>query len=70
MHCEHCASKVQGAVTSLSLPNVTGCTVNLEKGQAVVTTKGDVDRQAIQKAITAAGFPAEISKEEATTTKS
>ncbi|MFN8178801.1 MAG: heavy metal-associated domain-containing protein [bacterium] len=70
MHCEHCASKVQGAVTSLSLPNVTGCTVNLEKGQAVVTTKGDVDRQAIQKAITAAGFPAEISTAEATTTKS
>ena len=66
MHCESCASKVRGAVAALSLPNVTGCTVSVEKGQAVVTTKGDVDQQAIQKAITAAGFPAEVSKEDAT----
>ena len=66
MHCGDCASKVQGAVAALALPNVTDCSVNVEKGQAVVTTKGDVDRQAIQKAITAAGYPAELAPVEVT----
>lgn len=66
MHCGNCATKVQGAVAALAIPNVTECAVNVEKGQAVVTTKGDVDRDAIQKAITAAGFPAELTPVEAT----
>jgi copper chaperone CopZ len=59
MTCGGCASKVEGAVAKLALPNVTGCTVDLEKAQAIVTTTGDIDREAVQKAITAAGFPAQ-----------
>jgi copper chaperone CopZ len=59
MTCGGCATKVESAVTKLALPNVTGCTVDLENHRAVVSTTGDVDRTAIQNAITAAGFPAE-----------
>ncbi len=63
MTCGGCASKVESAVAKLALKNVAGCTVDLEKGQAIVTTTGDVDREAIQKAITAAGFPAQPAAE-------
>ena len=63
MTCGGCASKVQGAVSKMA--NVSNCTVDLEKAQAVVTTSGEVDTAAIQKAITAAGFPAELAPAEA-----
>jgi len=66
MTCGGCASKVESAVTKLAIPNVTGCTVDLEAHQATVTTTGDVDRDAIRNAITSAGFPAELAPVEAT----
>lgn len=58
MTCGGCASQVKSAVAKMA--NVGECTVDLEKAQAVVTTTGDVDAAAIGKAITAAGFPAEL----------
>ena len=63
MTCGGCASKVQGAVAKMA--NVSGCTVDLDKAQAVVTTSGSVDTGEIQKAITDAGFPAQLAPAQA-----
>lgn len=63
MTCGGCASQVKSAVAKVA--NVGECTVDLEKAQAVVTTTGQVDAAEIGKAITAAGFPAQLAPADA-----
>jgi Cu+-exporting ATPase len=60
MTCGGCASKVQSAVKSLELTQVTNCEVDVTKATAVLTlAEGQkIDTEAVAKAITAAGFPA------------
>jgi copper chaperone CopZ len=61
MTCGGCASKVQSAVKSLELTQVTNCEVDVTKATAVLTlAEGQkIDTEAVAKAITAAGFPAQ-----------
>lgn len=63
MTCGGCATQVKNAVAKMA--NVGECTVDLEKAQAVVTTTGTVDASEIGKAITAAGFPAQLAPADA-----
>jgi len=69
MTCGGCASKVEAAVANLKMDGVDGCTVDLEKGIAVVNVAEgkEIDSDALAKAITDAGFPAEMQKAEAET---
>ncbi|MGQ0722007.1 MAG: heavy-metal-associated domain-containing protein [Candidatus Eiseniibacteriota bacterium] len=61
MTCGGCASKVQSAVKALEFTQVTNCEVDVAKATAVLTlAEGQkVDSDAVAKAITAAGFPAQ-----------
>ena len=57
MHCDHCASRVQAALTKVE--GVKAATADLGKRQAVVTfAKGKVDTAKLVAAIDAAGFEA------------
>ena len=52
MHCEHCAAKVENALSSLE--GVKKVKVKLEKGLAKLD--GDVSDEAIKAAVSEAGF--------------
>ncbi len=52
MHCEHCAAKVENALSSLD--GVKKVKVKLEKGLAKLD--GDVSDEAIKAAVSEAGF--------------
>ncbi len=52
MHCEHCAAKVENALTSLD--GVKKVKVKLEKGLAKLD--GDVSDEAIRAAVSDVGF--------------
>lgn len=52
MHCEHCAAKVEGALSSLD--GVKKVKVKLEKGLAKLD--GDISDEAIRAAVSDAGF--------------
>jgi copper chaperone CopZ len=67
MTCGGCATKVEAAVANLKMDGVNACTVDVEKGVAVVTVADgkQVDSEKLAQAITAAGFPAEMQKAEA-----
>ena len=52
MHCEHCATKVESALSSLD--GVKKVKVKLEKGLAKLD--GDVSDEAIRAAVSGAGF--------------
>ena len=60
MTCNACVEKVRSAVADLKLDGVRSVDVDLENNRAVLDCTGDVNRQSVQKAITAAGFPAEL----------
>ena len=52
MHCEHCAAKVESALTSLD--GVKKVKVKLEKG--IAKLDGDVTDEAVKTAVSEAGF--------------
>jgi copper chaperone CopZ len=52
MVCEGCVRKVERALSSTD--GVTGATVTLDPGRAVV--RGDIDDQRLREAIAAAGY--------------
>lgn len=57
MHCGHCASRVQAALTKVQ--GVKSAGASLEKGEAVVTVeKGTVDAASLVAAIDGAGYKA------------
>jgi copper chaperone CopZ len=60
MTCGGCVGQVKAAVASLGFGNIQSCEVSLEDGRAVIHASGDVCRKSIQKAISEAGFPAEL----------
>ena len=49
MHCDHCAKKVENALTNLD--NVEKAKVNLKKKQAEITLSSDIDNKIIEQAI-------------------
>lgn len=46
MHCEHCAKKVESTLKSIE--GVDKVKVNLSKKEAIITSKVEIDNQAIQ----------------------
>ena len=46
MHCEHCAKKVESTLNSIE--GVDKVKVNLSKKEAIITSKVEIDNQAIQ----------------------
>ena len=64
MTCGGCASKVQKAVQKLEMDGIEAVDVSYEEGQAVVHVSEEVDKDVIQKAITATGFTAELAEAE------
>lgn len=53
MHCQHCVSAVQEALSSL--PGITEVQVDLASGQAVIQA-GSIDDSAVREAIEDIGF--------------
>jgi copper chaperone CopZ len=61
MTCGGCASQVQAAVQKLDMKQISAVEVDLEGHRAVIhCTSDDVCRETVGKAITEAGFPAEL----------
>ncbi|WP_040633798.1 heavy-metal-associated domain-containing protein [Mobilicoccus pelagius] len=54
MTCEHCVASVKEEVGEI--PGVTGVDVDLASGRLDVTSEGDVDRSAVESAVTEAGY--------------
>ena len=54
MTCGHCVNSVREAVGELD--GVTSVDVDLAKGQATVTSDGDVDAEAVKAAVEEAGY--------------
>ena len=54
MHCEHCAMKVKNALEALEV--VSKAKVNLKEKEAVVSSKNELDNEAVKKAISEVGF--------------
>lgn len=56
MSCQHCVGRVKKHLESV--PNVSNVDVDLDAGQAVFKTDGDIDMQGIIAAINDFGFTA------------
>ena len=54
MTCEHCVASVKEEVGEID--GVTGVDVDLASGRLDVTSDGDVDRGAVEAAVTEAGY--------------
>ncbi|GMA41637.1 heavy-metal-associated domain-containing protein [Mobilicoccus caccae] len=54
MTCGHCVASVKEEVGEIA--GVTGVEVDLESGRVDVTSEGDVDRSAVEAAVTEAGY--------------
>ncbi|GJM43425.1 MAG: hypothetical protein DHS20C21_02670 [Gemmatimonadota bacterium] len=69
MTCMGCVNKVEAAVAGLEIEGLESVTVNMEGGNAVLTTTGPVDVKAIEAAITESGFKAEFASVKKADTK-
>ena len=56
MHCKHCAAAVEKALAAVE--GVRSAKVHLAKNSATVELEGKVADEALQQAVTAAGFQA------------
>lgn len=54
MQCNHCKMSVEKALSSI--PDVINVNVSLEKGEAIIESKSEVDNEKIKDAIIQAGF--------------
>ena len=54
MTCGHCVSAVTEAIGEVE--GVTRVDVDLDKGQATVTSEGELDHDAVQTAVAEAGY--------------
>lgn len=54
MTCEHCVASVKEEVGEID--GVTGVDVDLASGRLDVTSEGDLDRSAVEAAVTEAGY--------------
>ena len=54
MTCEHCVASVKEEVGEI--PGVTGVDVDLASGRLEVTSEADLDRAAVEAAVTEAGY--------------
>lgn len=58
MSCQHCVARVEE--TLMAQPGVIAAKVDLDKGEAYVEAREDIFPQALSKAVTEAGYPAEV----------
>jgi copper chaperone CopZ len=54
MTCGHCVASVTDALTQL--PGVRGVNVDLDRGQATITSDAELDTEAVRAAIDDAGY--------------
>jgi len=54
MHCEHCASRVEGCISSI--PEVKKVKVNLNKKEAVITANEKIDLEKIKESLKETDF--------------
>ena len=54
MHCEHCASKVEGCINSI--PEVKKVKVNLAKQEAIITADENIDLAKIKDSLKETNF--------------
>jgi len=54
MHCEHCASRVEGCISSI--PGVKKVKVNLNKKEAAITANENIDLEKIKESLKETDF--------------